>query len=423
LKQARRHPPGTGGPRRPGNKLTAAVRGEQQRLGRRPRAGCLGRPGGWSPSPSSSRRLPSRNRGCPFVDLGEFPVDGAAPSRAIAPGRKPGRHVRPFPIGYEDGRPGRRHGPTPAKRLRRGRQSARSPGGTSRRVVATKADLMAAIGPASPIHPQRLRRSTKLTHTPGQQRGRGRAPPAVQGDRRRTPPIVKFVKPADRPGRSQTRAFRHIHIEPGERESAGLRFSHRTGACSTRFMAIAPRSIQSGRHQPGSRSWLRWTSRNGRVAPGRAALRGRSGGKADRPSGSKALPIVWGEKIRPCESLDKLDGLDVEAVRPRGSRKPNYKQVGASPYRQALPECFLVTGPHRLGEVDPRSTATSEPGQQSPEVNVITVEDPGRIPYRLPRDQPGAGQSPKPGLTFAPRALRSNPAVRPRTIVLLGEIR
>jgi type IV pilus assembly protein PilB len=123
------------------------------------------------------------------------------------------------------------------------------------------------------------------------------------------------------------------------------------------------------------------------------------------------LPTVWGEKI----VLRVLDtgGIDLELKR-LGFTPHNYQRFAESftkPHGM-----LLVTGPTGSGKSTTLYATLTE--INSPEVNIITVEDP--VEYRLA----GVNQiqvNHKAGLTFAavlPAILRSDPDV-----VLIGEIR
>ena len=123
------------------------------------------------------------------------------------------------------------------------------------------------------------------------------------------------------------------------------------------------------------------------------------------------LPTVWGEKI----VLRVLDtgGIDLE-LKKLGFSDHNYGRFSASftkPHGMVL-----VTGPTGSGKSTTLYATLTE--ISSPEVNIITVEDP--VEYRLK----GVNQvqvNHKAGLTFAavlPAILRSDPDV-----VLIGEIR
>jgi type IV pilus assembly protein PilB len=123
------------------------------------------------------------------------------------------------------------------------------------------------------------------------------------------------------------------------------------------------------------------------------------------------LPTVWGEKI----VLRVLDtgGIDLDVKR-LGFTEENYKRYSTSFMKPH--GMLLVTGPTGSGKSTTLYATLSE--ISTPEVNIITVEDP--VEYRLT----GVNQvqvNHKAGLTFAavlPAILRADP-----DIVLIGEIR
>ncbi len=123
------------------------------------------------------------------------------------------------------------------------------------------------------------------------------------------------------------------------------------------------------------------------------------------------LPTVWGEKI----VLRVLDtgGIDLD-LKKLGFSENNYGRFSASFHKPH--GMLLVTGPTGSGKSTTLYATLTE--ISSPEVNIITVEDP--VEYRLA----GVNQvqvNSKAGLTFAavlPAILRSDPDV-----VLIGEIR
>ncbi|SDJ05608.1 type IV pilus assembly protein PilB [Frankineae bacterium MT45] len=126
---------------------------------------------------------------------------------------------------------------------------------------------------------------------------------------------------------------------------------------------------------------------------------------------SATLPTVWGEKV----VLRVLDtgGIDLD-LRKLGFTDENYARFSTS---FAKPHgMLLVTGPTGSGKSTTLYATLSK--ISTPEVNIITVEDP--VEYRLP----GINQvqvNIKAGLTFAavlPAILRSDPDV-----ALVGEIR
>ena len=123
------------------------------------------------------------------------------------------------------------------------------------------------------------------------------------------------------------------------------------------------------------------------------------------------LPTVWGEKV----VLRVLDtsGIDLE-LKKLGFTEDNYARFSAS--FQKPHGMVLVTGPTGSGKSTTLYATLTE--ISTPEVNIITVEDP--VEYRLS----GVNQiqvNHKAGVTFAavlPAILRSDP-----DIVMIGEVR
>ncbi len=123
------------------------------------------------------------------------------------------------------------------------------------------------------------------------------------------------------------------------------------------------------------------------------------------------LPTAWGEKV----VLRLLDTSNVEADLKKLGFSPEaferYEEVFRRPYG-----AILVTGPTGSGKSTTLYATLKE--LNSPESNIITVEDP--VEYRVP----GLNQiqvNPKAGLTFASglrSILRSDPDV-----IMIGEIR
>jgi type IV pilus assembly protein PilB len=124
------------------------------------------------------------------------------------------------------------------------------------------------------------------------------------------------------------------------------------------------------------------------------------------------LPTVWGEKVV-LRVLDTGSGVELDLGRLDFSAK-NFERFESS-FRKPH-GMVLVTGPTGSGKSTTLYATIAR--LSSPEVNIITVEDP--VEYRLP----GINQvqvNHKAGLTFAavlPAILRSDP-----DIVLIGEIR
>ncbi|WP_263118068.1 ATPase, T2SS/T4P/T4SS family [Cellulomonas sp. RIT-PI-Y] len=123
------------------------------------------------------------------------------------------------------------------------------------------------------------------------------------------------------------------------------------------------------------------------------------------------LPTVWGEKIVMRILDNSTASLDLTDLAFLDHNLETYRRAYVKPYGM-----ILVTGPTGSGKSTTLYATLN--AVSKPEINVITVEDP--VEYRLP----GINQvqvNPKAGLTFAGALrsiLRSDPDV-----VLLGEIR
>jgi type IV pilus assembly protein PilB len=330
--------------------------------------------------------------GLPFVDLTEYPVDGSAVA-SISPAVAK-RHAA-LPIGYEDGRllvamadPANVFAVDDIRSIT---------GREVRPVVATKADLLAAI--------DRFHRSddfldeltTSIDVSEDDENDLTKVKEIVDDA-----PIVKFVNLlitqaiADRAS--------DIHIEPTERD---LRVRFRIDGVLHEMMR-SPKSIQAG-----VLSRLKIMAELDiaeRRVPQDGRLSVQTGGrKIDLRVAT--LPTVWGEKIV-MRVLDNTTAM--LKLADLGFADANYRRWEESftkPYGM-----LLVTGPTGSGKSTTLYSTLNIVNK--PEVNVITVEDP--VEYRLP----GINQvqaNPKAGLTFA-RALRSILRSDP-DIVLLGEIR
>ncbi len=124
------------------------------------------------------------------------------------------------------------------------------------------------------------------------------------------------------------------------------------------------------------------------------------------------LPTVWGEKV----VLRVLDtgGIDLE-LKKLGFTEDNHARFAESFHKPH--GMVLVTGPTGSGKSTTLYATLTE--ISTPEVNIITVEDP--VEYRLAGRQPDPGQ-PQGRRARSPRCLpailRSDP-----DIVLIGEIR
>jgi type IV pilus assembly protein PilB len=215
-------------------------------------------------------------------------------------------------------------------------------------------------------------------------------------------PIVRFVNLIVSQA-IQDRAS-DIHIEPMERD---LRVRYRIDGV-LHEMQKAPKSIQNGiisRLKIMSEIDI---SERRKPQDGRMSI-SHSGRTIDLRVAT--LPTVWGEKIvmRILDNADADLQLSDLGLLPRNAEV--YRRSYTKPYGM-----ILVTGPTGSG----KSTTlyTTLQAVSTPEINVITVEDP--VEYRMP----GINQvqvNPKAGLTFASALrsiLRSDPDV-----VLLGEIR
>lgn len=195
-----------------------------------------------------------------------------------------------------------------------------------------------------------------------------------------------------------------IHIEPGSR---GLSVRFRVDGVLREIMSIPPKL------QNGVIARLKILS-NLNIAEKRLPQDGRfsvrlGGQKIDLRAAS--LPTVYGEKV----VLRLLDTTSVEADLTKLGFSPKvfekYEEIFRRPYG-----AILVTGPTGSGKSTTLYATLSE--LNSPEKNIITVEDP--VEYRME----GINQvqvNPKAGLTFASglrSILRSDP-----DIVMIGEIR
>jgi len=329
--------------------------------------------------------------GLRFVDLTDFSIDVSAValvSEAVC------RRHTALPVGYEDGRlivamadPANVFA-VDDMRLMTGREV--------RTVVATRADVLAAL--------DRYHRGDaemdELTSALSVSEQREEAPAAAGAVE--NAPIVKFVNLliaqaiADRAS--------DIHIEPTEQD---LRVRFRIDGVLHDVMR-SPRTIGAG---VTSRLKImadidiaeRRIPQDGRLS----VLSG--GAKVDLRVAT--LPTVWGEKIVMRVLDNSTAMLDLADL---GFGEQNAKTFSTS---FAKPHgMVLVTGPTGSGKSTTLYATLNT--VSSPEVNVITVEDP--VEYRLP----GINQvqaNPKAGLTFAAALrsiLRSDPDV-----VLLGEIR
>jgi type IV pilus assembly protein PilB len=215
-------------------------------------------------------------------------------------------------------------------------------------------------------------------------------------------PIVRFVNLLISQG-IQDQAS-DIHIEPGEFE---LTVRYRIDGV-LHVMQRAPKNIQNG-----VISRLKIMSdidiaERRRPQDGRMSVR-HGGRQIDLRVAT--LPTVWGEKVvmRILDNSNTSMSLDQLDLTPRNAEV--YRRSYTKPYGM-----ILVTGPTGSGKSTTLYTTLNAVAR--PEINVITVEDP--VEYRMA----GINQvqvNNKAGLTFASALrsiLRSDPDV-----VLLGEIR
>jgi len=215
-------------------------------------------------------------------------------------------------------------------------------------------------------------------------------------------PVVRFVNSLLE--RAITARASDIHLEPSER---AMRIRLRIDGVLHEIDSV-PRGIQSAlisrlKIMSGLDITERRVPQNGRMTM--------DIGSRSIDLRAATLPTVWGEKV----VLRVLDtgGLDLD-LKQLGFTDFNYDRFRTSfskPHGMVL-----VTGPTGSGKSTTLYATLTK--ISSPEVNVITVEDP--VEYRVN----GVNQvqvNPKAGLTFAavlPAILRSDPDV-----VLIGEIR
>jgi type IV pilus assembly protein PilB len=329
--------------------------------------------------------------GLPFVDLSDYPVDGAAV--AAIPDTVARRYTA-LGIGFEEGRIVVAMA-DPANVI--AVDDIRSLTGREvKPVVATKSDILNAIN--------RYHRmdgdldDLSMTLDANSEDDDLSAIKEVVDEA----PIVKFVNLLIMQA-VQDRAS-DIHIEPSERD---LRVRFRIDGVLHEVMH-SPKTIQAG-----VISRLKIMAEMD-IAERRIPQDGRmsvqvSGKKIDLRVAT--LPTVWGEKVV-MRILDNSTAL--LKLADLGFRDGNYERFSRSftrPYGM-----ILVTGPTGSGKSTTLYATLNI--VTSVEKNVITVEDP--VEYRIP----GISQmqtNPKAGLTFA-RALRSILRADP-DIVLLGEVR
>jgi len=329
--------------------------------------------------------------GLKFVDLTDYPVDGSAVPRL--PDAVSRRH-QAIAVGYEDGKiVVAMADPANVFAL----DDIRSITGMDvRQVVATKADVMAAIDRYHRADSD-LDDLTTAMDSADEDDDLSRIKEVTEDA-----PIVKFVNLLITQA-IQDRAS-DIHIEPAERD---LRVRFRIDGVLHEIMR-SPKSIQSG-----VISRLKIMA-DINIAERRVPQDGRlsvtSGGKKIDLRVA-TLPTVWGEKV----VMRILDNSTAQyKLSDLGFSQGNYDRYAESfikPYGM-----ILVTGPTGSGKSTTLYATLNIVSK--PEVNVITVEDP--VEYRLA----GVNQvqvNGKAGLTFA-SALRSILRSDP-DIVLIGEIR
>jgi type IV pilus assembly protein PilB len=329
--------------------------------------------------------------GLPFVDLSDFPVDGAAiasvPSSVC-------RRYNALPIGYDDGKLVVAMA-DPANVF--AVDDIRSITGLDvKPAVATKADVASAINRYHRADGD-LDDLSMSIDTSDEEEDLSAIKEVVEDA-----PIVKFVNLLITQA-IQDRAS-DIHIEPTERD---LRVRFRIDGVLHEIMR-SPKNIQSG-----VTSRLKIMAEIN-IAERRIPQDGRlsvnaNGKKVDLRVAT--LPTVWGEKVV-MRILDNSTAmLKLSDLGFTDDNYERYSQSFTKPYGM-----ILVTGPTGSGKSTTLYATLNIVSR--PEVNVITVEDP--VEYRLA----GINQvqtNMKAGLTFA-SALRSILRSDP-DIVLIGEIR
>jgi type IV pilus assembly protein PilB len=329
--------------------------------------------------------------GMRFVDLSEFPVDGAALAAVPA---AVCRRYNALPIAFEDGRLVVAMA-DPANVFALDDMRSHS-GRETKAVIATKSDVASAINRYHRAESDLDDLSASIdTDDEGEDLSSIRE---VTEDA----PIVRFVNLLITQA-IQDRAS-DIHIEPTERD---LRVRFRIDGVLHEIMH-SPKNIQSGvisrlKIMADINIAERRIPQDGRLS---VTVQGK---KIDLRVAT--LPTVWGEKVV-MRVLDNSTAM--LKLSDLGFRESNYEVYSRSftkPYGM-----ILVTGPTGSGKSTTLYATLNIVSR--PEINVITVEDP--VEYRIP----GINQvqvNPKAGLTFASALrsiLRSDPDV-----VLIGEIR
>ena len=329
--------------------------------------------------------------GLKFVDLSDYPLDGAAVA-SVPP--TVCRRYNALPIGYEDGRllvamsdPANVFAIDDIRSLT---------GAEVKPVVATKADVTAAINRVHRADGDLDDLTMALDNTDEDD------DLSALKDVVEDAPIVKFVNLLITQA-IQDRAS-DIHIEPTERD---LRVRFRIDGVLHEIMR-SPKNIQSG-----VISRLKIMA-DINIAERRVPQDGRLSVTVNQKKIDlrvATLPTVWGEKVV-MRVLDNSTAM--LKLSDLGFRDENYERYAVSftkPYGM-----ILVTGPTGSGKSTTLYATLNIVSK--PEINVITVEDP--VEYRIP----GINQvqtNTKAGLSFASALrsiLRSDPDV-----VLIGEVR
>ncbi len=328
--------------------------------------------------------------GLKFVDLSDYPVDGAAIA-SVPPAVC--RRYNALPIGYEDGRllvamsdPANVFAIDDIRSIT---------GAEVKPVVATKSDVTGAINRFHRVDGDLDDLTMSMESEEDDELSNIKE---VVEDA----PIVKFVNLLITQA-IQDRAS-DIHIEPTERD---LRVRFRIDGVLHEIMR-SPKNIQSG-----VISRLKIMAEIN-IAERRIPQDGRlsvnaNGKKIDLRVAT--LPTVWGEKVV-MRVLDNSTAM--LKLSDLGFSDDNYDRYSLSftkPYGM-----ILVTGPTGSGKSTTLYATLNIVSK--PEINVITVEDP--VEYRIPGINQVQTNS-KAGLTFASALrsiLRSDPDV-----VLIGEIR
>jgi type IV pilus assembly protein PilB len=329
--------------------------------------------------------------GLKFVDLSDYPLDGAAVA-SVPPAVC--RRYNALPIGYDEGRllvamsdPANVFAIDDIRSLT---------GAEVKPVVATKADVTAAINRVHRADGDLDDLTMALDNTE-EDEDLSNLKDVVEDA-----PIVKFVNLLITQA-IQDRAS-DIHIEPTERD---LRVRFRIDGVLHEIMR-SPKNIQSG-----VISRLKIMS-DINIAERRIPQDGRLSVTVNQKKIDlrvATLPTVWGEKVV-MRVLDNSTAM--LKLSDLGFRDENYERYAVSftkPYGM-----ILVTGPTGSGKSTTLYATLNIVSK--PEINVITVEDP--VEYRIP----GINQvqtNTKAGLSFASALrsiLRSDPDV-----VLIGEVR